>query len=155
MNLPESVKIAKESLLLQDTHTGVRMPIAPGPNEVALLLAYKLDVVAEPTAVNETALVYLFRKSDNLPATDVRVLNSPDAITYDRYYFYQFTAVGYNQMHNSRYIILPFPVVLIRPPQLAGRCINAGRVTAYMQCYYSIQRASKEDISKLMVKDHA
>jgi hypothetical protein len=154
--IPETIKMAN----FQDLPTtgGIKygeIPIKPGKGEIALLLATNWNLYF--TEVNAMYAV-IWRKS--YPKTSsVSLFNqpgfkSPDILDYELFSVKQETAVGVWRSSRSKYKVYPYPIVLVRPPQIVYVNSVAGAGGLAIQAYYILQRASQTEIDRLLAKDH-
>lgn len=147
--LPETVKVAKCSVV----NTGVgtihytEIPIKPGEDEVALLLASKW--LSYNVAANYNHGL-IWKKS--APKTDAGIFASQSEDIIDRM-LHANLAVP-DQISQIEYTVYPYPVVLLRAPQLVSYGTTDGNGVFYLFCWYVIQKVTDKALAKLMVKDH-
>lgn len=155
--LPETVKVAHWYLAVS---TGVVVSRAQiqgmgiGKNEVAILLGLKWIIDSDLSGVNFVLRMALWRKSDVAwQYGNLQQLN----IQYEKDIVWSMktTRLDLNSMGKEEdTFIFPYPVVLIRKPQIIGHASLAA-VTTGGFLYYVTEQVTDEQLAKLMVKDHA
>ena len=163
--LPEQVRIAKNRVVIAAASTlqYEEIPMEMGEDEVALLLAYQMifeDITPLEGAHYRTE-AYIWRKSQpkTYPTIRSHWAEDSDTITFDVHDFiYQGYGVPHPVFSKSWYKVLPYPVVLIRPPSLISYATGDPEpptgMRVYSLCWYVLQKVTDEQLAKLMVKDH-
>lgn len=154
--LPEQVRIAHGYQLSgwPSTWEYVEIPIKPGDDEVALVLAVEWHHHYAGAAGNLT-WSYLWKKS--YPAEfkgNSTIVNLPgnesDIIDTELASF----AVSPSQMIKTEYRVFPYPVVVLRPLQLVSQSYVDAITHVYVSVWYVFQKVTEESLARLMVKDH-
>ena len=149
--MPESVKIARVGFShTAPGSTGVSFEVSMAKDEVLILLAIQYWYAAVLGAGVNILELTLFKKTDQQA---IPVANSPD-ILFHVLHRKMFITESYDAGDRD-YIILPWPVVLIRPPRLFVRSTTSTAVDGEMRLFYLSRKVKDVDLAKLMVKDHA
>lgn len=158
-SIVESVKVASAGRQFVDTSLhGVKIPIYPGKDEVAILLSYKIQAIPGGIGPTLAAGYLLWRKSDKdwpAPTLDSeRILQQKGVIAGG---ILHWDGVGGSGGNLSESFMFPYPIVLVRPPQLVMEVFNntGDDVDILLQAYYLIEKVSKAELQEIMVKDHA
>ena len=151
MGLPETVKISRQELVSVTTKVGTPFPMNLGPNEVIVLLSFYWNIIGSMNAGVNIGYMGLWRKTDSNPPA--MVTGHTDMIWSIRVQNY-FTTESVISSWNE-HVILPWPLVLIRPPRLIGLATVMTGVSMEMRLFHIIQEVTDEELAKLMVKDHA
>ncbi|MBA7678312.1 hypothetical protein ES703_86585 [subsurface metagenome] len=152
MALPESVKTSRVSIAADTSMGGVPFPMHLGDNEVAVLLSIWYFWYGAPTAASNIVYFGLWRKTDSDPSA----MGTAHTDMLWRLSEHVLSAVGGTVRTSGKgHVILPWPLILIRPPRLVGLRAAFASATVDMQLFYTIQKVSDEELAKLMVKDHA
>lgn len=150
----DRLRVAKASIDCTNALVYSQIPILPGEDEVALLLATNWLLVN--TVANRIEAL-IWRKAH--PATKGNIFAQfvieEDVIDYEQNFMVSTTAAGEWQGTVARYKVYPQPLVLIRPPQLVTVGLVGTSGLVVVTCYYTLQRVTDEQLAKLMVKDHA
>lgn len=159
----ETVKVARTGLaaLTLDDAQG-KIEIYCGKGEVALLLAIRCGIFPDmATIASARGYFALWRKSDKeiegLGNTSTYWQSKDDLIYWDIIGWYREDAAN---AHGSSGIVqfksfyLPKPLVLIRAPRFTLYSNCPSTVSGYMDLYYTNVKVSKDELAKLMVKDH-
>lgn len=160
-NIIETVKLAKVCAFppAGGDHY-YEIPIRPGEDQVALLLACQLGAHPDTLGANQITYEWIWRKS--MPEVDaVKFANDSvtwqedsDVIDHASWFNEWDTAAGYAPRGGERYVVYAYPVVVIRPPQFVVWTFSGDtRVTCL--CWYMLQDVSDAELARLMVKDHA
>lgn len=132
---------------------GKRFNIVLGNQEGIVLkaLTYNFDVPEVGSQIMESGL---YRKSDKNPDS---IWDSEDSdIIWATRDVNHFVAESFLRSV-GKMIHFPDSIILIRPPRLITRLPNVlpGNPNGYvMRLYYHIKKLSKDDLTKLMIKDH-
>ena len=153
--LPESVKVARAAhdIVEPTTIDGQRFDIKMGPDEVMVLLAFHVWWTALSATGNNAVHMGLWRKSESMPQGTNCFVSSPDMIWAEKDALFHDTVV--TDGGKSQYIQLPWPMILIRPPQYCVRTVIMTNFFSEMRLYYLLRDVNDVDLAKLMVKDHA
>lgn len=156
INFPESIKSALAVIdPLTSSLKGYQFPINLGRNEVLVLLGFDYSVVGNIASGTNRIEFGIYRKSDRLPDGDWIFANiSNQDIVWSRCHQHYWTT-GNSRSSWSEMIHLPYPVVLIRPPQLCALADVFDSGIIEMRIYYLVAKASDTELAELMVKDHA
>lgn len=157
----ESVKVARVGYAQLSTVTQEKIPIEVGLNEYALLLAIKVFARVFDGALGSAwNYIALYRKTEKTKLTvagdfDLTGTWQEDNSIIDYWYFYlnEMTQVGYLEYYKQMYQVYPTPIKLIRPPSLVSYSTTNNKQGCIV--WYKIVKTSKEEIAKLMAKDHA
>ena len=153
-SMPESVKTirASHSESIPVVATGKTFEIKLAPDEVMILLAFNWWWTGGtfPAGINEADLG-LWRKSETLPAAVIT--DSPDMV-WSHKDTVNFVTESI-KLGNGGYVNLPWPMVLVRPPQFVIRTTRVLSFLAEMRLFYLLREVGAVDLAKLMVKDHA
>lgn len=147
--LPESVKVAKVKRPITSASTLYydEIPIKPNLDEIALLLGIKWIVYNSGA---NTVYCLLWKKS--APKTDSLILTS-NFYSEDVIDYHLIAVAGVNS--DVKQYALPYPLVLLRCPQLVTYAsVGSTTGTVTVVCWYVTQKVSKEELARLMVKDH-
>lgn len=156
--LPEQVLTAKcgSGLLGAFAEKALLVPIDLGELEIALLLAYDLQFIMPPNIGNARASAYLTRETMPLDtdtgdviarwATLKSVIIAQGVVTND--------AGNAGALDRCFYRVLPYPVILIRPPTIVVEGNNAA-IALNVILWYVRQEVTRDQLAHLMVKDHA
>lgn len=149
----ESIKIAYAVMVIGTTD-GVKFNMSLAPDEIIHLKA--LHYIVSPTAVvpgTNVIRLALYRKSDKNPISLAN--NEEDSDIVWRTLIIKELALNQSMtLSQSEMIHFPQPLILIRPPRLITEKIGLAGVIARMRLYYTIKNATKNEIAKLMLKDH-
>ena len=155
IELPETVKVAKVYLAPSTTVlTYAKIPIEIGEDEVALLMAVKW--ISQNNVANVLTSWIWKRSYPNVdPRIPARFDEDSNVIDYEQYYRVIDTNVGAYEGSRTRYYVLPYPMVLIRSPQLVTQATVSGVSMVNLICWYVNQKVTDAQLAELMVKDHA
>lgn len=151
--LIESVKVSRAFVInTAAEQIAAKFKINMGRNEVVILLAYYLQVVFSAAA--QTIFGGIYRKSEVVDSDP----GTTEAVEDENWVHWASWAAGLaaftGNTTQKEYFQLPYPMVLIRPPQLVMDNQQAASVSMNGTLYYVTERLSDIEIAKLMVKDH-
>jgi len=161
----ESVKVARYGVTVNQADTDVyteHLPVNPGPDEVIVLLGHR--VVLLPAAVTGFLLgSYLIWRKTDIEWPEAAISMAGAALSDDVISGGSMCVSGHDGV-NTNFgtwwfnddVIYPYPVVLTRPPQVVYQAyVNEIGFDFGVLMYYLTERVSREELTRLMVKDHA
>jgi len=157
----ETVKVAHVSSgpSIADDHY-YPIPIKPGKGQIALLLAAQLLCMPDVAGASNYTEMWIWRKS--FPQEDARIFGAnnilwptdPDVLDYHGHFDTFNTAVGAANRGSFNYKVYPYPIVLIRQPQMVVN-VFSGDTFVVGSFWYMLKSVTDKELTKLMVKDHA
>lgn len=155
----ESVKVAlvSESFAAGNTVYAHKLPVALGDLEVVVLLGIR---VVGHMGLNDSALWTwaVWRKSDrDWPHASLagNYLEQEADIVAHGTLAHEFLTSGRTLGPVVDDFVFPYPLVLIRPPQWLAYSVSYSGVILSAAFYYVTQKVSRDEMTRLMVKDHA
>lgn len=154
-HLPETIKsIIAVYSAIEAVKVGKRFELALGPNEVMVVLAIDYNFHGTVAAGNNVIRWGLWRKTDALPAGSIHALAGSQDMIFSRISSAEFVTESLASSGDG-FITLPWPLVLIRPPQLLYRTSDYATMSLMVRLWYVLHEVSNDELAKLMVKDHA
>lgn len=162
LSLPATVKVAGVSLYVPAAATvyGVKLPVHMGKNEILVVLAARF--VFEPTTSEHDMMILwgMWRKSEaTWPHTTLSILNlAEEADIVASGGMVQASSVGATGISIGTItedFVFPYPLVLIRAPQILFESPDNSEFPVGLWVYYLTQRVTDDELAALMVKDHA
>jgi len=152
-NIPQQVSIASMMAQCAVANSHRRVPIELGDDEIAILLATNWQAAADDM-LPSSSWGFLYRKTETEPNWDAIVYGdwASDPNVMDTFFTGWDNTNQAGQITDRQYIVYPFPIVLVRQPSI----IFAGTINTYLAvtCYYLRERVGKDELARLMVKDH-
>jgi len=134
------------------TITGVKAPIGLGNDEIIELMALDYNLAVSNMGVGSNSVCLgLYRKSEKLPRGIG--YNEDSDMIWSLRWRQRFVTESLEASKNG-HIAFPSSIMLIRPPQMVHRYSGYTGLVVHLRLYYKIRRVSKEEIAKLMLKDH-
>lgn len=149
------IRKASVRKLVSGTLQSTRIPVSLGSDEVGLLMASNIQV-DQQTAGSNYVKSWIYKKSEKVPTKTDWIntgwLSDDSVMDYSLYRQVQATAVGFGITSSRDYKVYPEPLIFIRPPSLLT---YGGAAYLELFLWFKTVKMTKEQIAKLMVKDHA
>lgn len=160
----ETVKVALAGGVTISSAKQVKIPIALGDLEVALL--HKIRVVCDQSQSASAWVMNwaLWRKSDAdyTAGKEIRVINVAEHGDFiaagsimNQYNLQGAAGLAQGRYNLSDDFTFPKPMVVIRPPQILVKTAGTSGFIFGVLLYYTTLEVSKDELARLMVKDHA
>jgi hypothetical protein len=156
MRLPETVKSIEVHALISEAAPleGHKYDIKIARDEVMVLLSLYYWWYGVLNAGANTVNIGLWRKTDSNPPVGIWAAGALEDMVWSKQETVQFVTESV-KASSSEHVIFPRPIVLIRPPRLLLRTSFITGVAFSVRLYYQLVNVTPEELTKLMVKDHA
>ena len=156
--LPEIVRVARVGVTTINGMVAAPVKLAVGKDEVAVLLAVRFKIDDMSGGVNDATLRWcIYRKSEGDPPEGSLITqdiqDNDDIIAGGGFYAVLVTSGAVFGTLTEDFVF-PYPVVLVRPCQVLFETSYVG-IQCGMYLYYLRQKIGDDDLTKLLVKDHA